>query len=73
MKFMTIITLILSDDPIAELDCNGPFGREPQCSLVFASRSDAYKWLETNHFEPTDERAVFSRGRLATAIISSVG
>lgn len=73
MKFMTIITLMLTDSPLDELDCNGPLGREPHDSLIFASRSDALEWLDANQFKPTDEKAVFRRGRFTTAIISSIG
>lgn len=72
MKFMTIITLMLTDSPLDELDCNGSFGRKPHGSLVFASRSDAFEWLDANHFKPTNEKAIFKRGRFATAIISTV-
>lgn len=73
MQLKTIITLILTDEPIAELDCNGPLGRKPHDSLIFVSRSDAYEWLDANKFKSTDEKGVFKRGRFVTAIISSIG
>lgn len=73
MQLKTIITLILTDEPIAELDCNGLQGQKAHGAVIFACRSDALEWLDTNKFKPTDEKAVFKRGRFATAIISSIG
>lgn len=73
MQLKTIITLTLTDEPLAELDCNGPHGQKAHGAVIFACRSDALEWLDANKFKPTDEKAVFKRGRFATAIISSIG
>lgn len=70
MKIMTIITLILTDEPVKKLDCNQ--GCKAHGSVIFASRSDALEWLDANKFKSTDEKGVFRRGRFATAIISTV-
>ena len=69
---MTIITLIITDEPISKLVCDGSHGCKAYGSIIFASRSDALEWLDTKKFKPTDEKGVFRRGRFATAIISSV-
>lgn len=73
MKFMTIITLILTDEPIKKLDCNGSQGCKAHGAVIFASRSDALEWLDANKFKSTDENGVFRRGRFVVAIISSIG
>ena len=70
MKFMTIITLVLTDEPVKKLDCKQ--GCRAHGSIIFASSSDALEWLDTKKFKPTDEKGVFKRGRFATAIISTV-
>lgn len=69
---MTIVTLIITDESISKLVCDGSHGCKAHGSVLFANHSDALEWLNTNNFKPTDEKAVFRRGRFATAIISTV-
>lgn len=69
---MTIVTLIITDEPISKLVCDGSHGCKAHGSVLFANHSDALEWLNTNNFKPTDEKAVFRRGRFATAIVSTV-
>ena len=71
---MTIVTLIITDEPISKFVCDGSHGCKAHGSVLFANRSDALEWLNTNKFKPADGEgdAVFRRGRFATAIISTV-
>lgn len=69
---MTIITLIMTDDPIIKLDCDCPHGNKVHNSLIFACRSDALEWLNANKFKSTNRETMFRRGIFTIAIVSSV-
>ena len=71
---MTIITLIITGEPISKLVCNGSHGHKAHDAVIFANRSDALEWLKTNKFKPANGEgdAVFRRGIFTAAIVSTV-
>lgn len=71
MESMTIITFIMTNDPIIKLDCDCPHGNKVHSSIIFPCLHDAVEWLKANKFKPKDEETMFRQGRFTTAIISS--